>query len=256
MMDSAQVLSLWENKVAVITGGSSGIGSAIAQSLASSGLQVVIGARRQEKQKEVAESIMQAGGICFAYPLDMKSEASICDFFRIIGEQHGGTDILINNAGLGHQASLLSGSADAWREMLDVNVLGLSIATQAAAQDMISRNAAGCIIHISSMAAHRVPSNSGMYSASKFAVRSLTESLRQELWAQDLPIRVSSISPAFVETEFAEKYSGDAQKAAEIYGAYRVLQTDDIANAVRYILQQPLDVQIHDILLRPRRQEN
>ena len=112
----------------------------------------------------------------------------------------------------------------------------------------------GHIVHISSMSGHRVPAITGMYSATKFAVRSLTETLRRELRSQSSPIRISSISPGVVETEFAEKYHQSTKKAQETYSQFEVLQASDVANAVAYTLSQPEHVEINDILVRPTQQ--
>src|SRR4051812_23945105 len=104
----------------------------------------------------------------------------------------------------------MSGDTERWREMLDVNVLGLCIATREAVQDMERRGVAGHVVHVSSMAGHRIPGpQTGVYAATKFAVRALTEALRQELRAKKSPIRVTAISPGHVETEFAQVFSGD-----------------------------------------------
>jgi NADP-dependent 3-hydroxy acid dehydrogenase YdfG len=145
---------------------------------------------------------------------------------------------------------------NAWREVLDVNVLALSLCTKEAVSDMRKRGDNGYVIHISSMSAHRIPTGSGMYSASKFAVRSLTEGLRQELYDIRSGIRVSAISPGFVETEFAEVYSGSKEIAAQTYSRYRVLDAVDIAEQALFLLKSPLHVQIHDILVRPTEQPN
>jgi len=112
----------------------------------------------------------------------------------------------------------------------------------------------GHIIHLSSMSGHRVPANSGVYSASKFAVRSLTEGLRQELRAAQSKIRVTAISPGFVETEFAEKYDKSKEMAQKVYSRFPVLQSEDIANSVWHALSQPPYVAIHDILIRSTEQ--
>ncbi|MAD61668.1 MAG: short-chain dehydrogenase, partial [Myxococcales bacterium] len=104
--------------------------------------------------------------------------------------------------------------------------------------------------------AHRVPQGSGMYSASKFALKSLTEGLRKELRELRSEIRVGSISPGFVETEFAAHFHRSVEKAEEIYRQYKVLSPDDIANALVYLLFQPAHVQVHDLLLRPTSQES
>ena len=107
------------------------------------------------------------------------------------------------------------------------------------------------MVHISSMASHRVPPGSGVYSATKYAVRSLTEGLRAELRADGSPIRVTAISPGFVETEFAAHYHASEEAAERTYGRYKVLQSEDVARAVAYVVSQPPHVQIHDILMRP-----
>lgn len=162
--------------------------------------------------------------------------------------------MLVNNAGLGHKEPLMSGDTESWREMLEVNILALCICTREAAQDMQAKGGQGHIVHINSMAGHRVPGAGGVYSATKFAVRSLTEGLRRELRQANSQVRVSAISPGFVETEFAEKYAKSADHAKQTYSQFPVLQPEDIAEAVSYALKQPPHVQVHDILVRPTQQ--
>ena len=123
------------------------------------------------------------GGRFHPVACDLRNESDILRMFAEIETLWGGVDILVNNAGLGHKAPLLSGSTEHWREMLDVNILALCVCTREATRQMHARGQ-GHVIHISSMSAHRVPPNSGVYSATKFAVRSLTEGLRQELREQ------------------------------------------------------------------------
>lgn len=242
--------------VALITGASSGIGQAIAQTLAHKGYRVALCARRRDRLAELQQQLTDAGNEVFFHPADLRQESEILALFAAIREKWSGVDVLINNAGLGHKAPLMSGETAAWREMLEVNVLGLCICTREAIHDMQQRGDRGHIVHISSLSGHRVPSASGVYAASKFAVRALTEGLRQELRAADSQIRVSAISPGFTETEFAEKYHRDADKAQEIYSRFPVLQPEDVAKAVAYVLEQPPYVQIHDILLRSTFQES
>ena len=242
------------NPVAVITGASSGIGRAIAYQLNQEGYRLVLCARRENRLQELAKELEQEGGEVLIHVADLRASETIPALFEAVRTRFGGVDVLINNAGLGRQAPLISGKTEDWREMLEVNVLGLCVCTREAVSDMLSRESTGHIIHISSMSAHRVPSGSGVYSATKFAVRSLTESLRQELRTIEAPIRITSISPGFVETEFAEVYSGSATAAREVYSQYPVLQPSDIANTVVYALKQPAHVQIHDILMRPTQQ--
>lgn len=241
--------------VAVITGASSGIGSAIATRLAADGYDLALCARRQSRLADLADKLSQHDAAVLTQTVDLRDEAQILDWFDAIATRFNRLDVLINNAGLGYKESLTSGSTEKWRETLDVNVIALSICTREAIKIMRHTGSEGHIVHISSMSGHRVP-GSGMYSASKFAVRALTEGLRQELRADNSTIRISSISPGFVETEFAEKYSGSRAQAQQVYSQFPVLQPQDIANAVGYVLSQPDYVQVHDILLRPTQQSS
>ncbi|MCB9744955.1 MAG: SDR family NAD(P)-dependent oxidoreductase [Alphaproteobacteria bacterium] len=231
---------------ALVTGASAGIGAAVAQRLAGAGYTVYGAARRVER--------VQALPGVRALPMDLRDEASILAGFEAIREQVGGVDLLVNNAGLGHKSPLTSGETEQWREMLEVNVLALCVCTREAVSDMRRRGDAGHVVHVSSMAAHRVPEGSGVYSATKYAVRSLTEGLRMELRELGSAIRVTAISPGFVETEFAERYHKSAEAAARTYGRYPVLQPEDVAEAVMYAVSAPPHVQVHDLLMRPTQQ--
>ena len=186
--------------------------------------------------------------------MDLRDEQQILDGFARIRERFGGVDVLVNNAGFGHVAPLTSGETALWRDMFEVNVIALCVCTREAVRDMQSRGVAGHIIHVSSMAGHRVPGGSGVYSATKFAVRSLTEGLRAELHAMKSPIRVSAISPGFVETGFAAHYHRSEEKAAQTYGRYKVLEAQDMADTILYLLGTPQHMQVHDVLIRPTAQ--
>lgn len=243
--------------VAAVTGASSGIGTAIANRLAADGYDLALCARREHRLTELANKLSQQYNIeVLTQTVDLRDEGQILDWFSAISTRFNRLDVLVNNAGLGYKESLTDGTTEKWRETLDVNVIALCICTREAIKLMRKlNNGQGHIVHISSMSGHRVP-GSGMYSASKFAVRALTEGLRQELRADKSAIRISSISPGFVETEFAEKYSGSAEQAQQVYGQFPVLQPKDIAHAVGYVLSQPDYVQVHDILLRPTQQSS
>jgi NADP-dependent 3-hydroxy acid dehydrogenase YdfG len=141
--------------------------------------------------------------------------------------------------------------------MLEVNVLGLAIATREAIKDMERRGVAGHVVHVSSMAGHRVPGpDSGMYAATKFAVRALTEALRQELRARKSAIRVTAISPGHVFTEFADVFSGRAGAQAEIDARSKILEPRDVAEAILWIVTRPAHLQVHDLLVRPTARKN
>ena len=246
----------WQNEVAVVTGASSGIGASVAKHLAELGLKVMLLARRIDRLKSLCSDLNQTEERAYAYQIDLSNTDEIEALFPQIQEKHGPIRVMVNNAGLGHLSPLTSGSTEDWRETLAVNVLAPSVCTREAVQQMRAAGDWGQVIHISSMSAHRVPQGSGMYSASKFALRSLTEGLRKELREFGSDIRVGSISPGFVETEFAAHFYRSEEKAREIYQQYQVLSSDDVAQALIYLLTQPAHVQVHDLLLRPTRQES
>jgi NADP-dependent 3-hydroxy acid dehydrogenase YdfG len=192
-----------------------------------------------------------------AVPTDLRDETEIAQLFEAIREQWGGVDVLVNSAGISRKSLLVDGDAADWREMWQVNVLALSICTREAVRDMRRRGDNGHVIHIGSMSGHRVGQGegSGMYAATKHAVVALTEKLRRELRSLQSDIRVTAISPGFVETEMAERFHGSEEAARELYSQYEVLQPEDIAAAVLYALSSPPHVQVHDILVRPTNQE-
>ncbi|XP_006801675.2 dehydrogenase/reductase SDR family member 11-like [Neolamprologus brichardi] len=208
------VMERWRGRVALVTGASVGIGAAIAVELVRLGMKVVGCARDVGKIQ----------------------------------------DVCINNAGLAHPEPLLSGETSGWKNMMDVNILGLSICTREAYQSMKERNVDdGHIININSMSGHRVlPSASThFYTATKFAVTALTEGLRQELRAEKTHIRATSISPGLVETEFGPRlFKDDPDKAAGLYSEYKPLEAKDVASSVVYVLSAPPHVQIGDIQMR------
>ncbi len=137
--------------------------------------------------------------------------------------------------------------------MLEVNVLGLLVATREALRDMERRGVAGHVVNVASMAAHRVPGpDSAVYSGTKFAVRAITEGLRQELRARSSAVRVSLVSPGHVETEFAEVFSG----SSDVYRKLKALESDDVARTILWVLTQPPHVEVHDVLVRPTAQRN
>jgi len=243
-------------RVALVTGASSGIGAAIARALASAGMRVAVLARRADRLAALIDEIRgeRPAAELLALPCDLRREDEILAAFARVRALWGGVDVMVNNAGLGRDAPLVGGATDAWREMLDVNVLALAICTREAIADMRSRGDRGHVVHVSSMAAHRVPEGSGMYSATKFAVRSLTEGLRKELRALGSRIRASAVSPGFVETEFAEVWSGDPDAGATTYGRYPVLQPEDVASIVLSLLRLPERAEVHDVLVRPTAQ--
>ncbi|XP_049947492.1 dehydrogenase/reductase SDR family member 11-like [Schistocerca serialis cubense] len=181
----------YKGRVALVTGASAGIGAAIVQAMLKHGLTVVGMARRAEKVKELA--LKDAPGKLYAVAGDVSDEASILAAFKWVKDNLGGVDILINNAGVFPITSLTDGKTEDWKRILDVNVLGLSICTREAVQDMLSRGVDdGFIIHINSVAGHTLQLTDGkaMYAASKHAVKVLLEGLRKDLVSKGSKIRV------------------------------------------------------------------
>ncbi len=239
-----------QGKRALVTGASSGIGAAVAKAFGARGMRVALTARRQEKLEAVAASVRAAGGEALIVPADVRNEAELLRVFERASASWGGLDVLVNNAGLGRIASMHDGKTEAWREMLDVNVLALAIATREALARFPASG--GHIINIGSMASHRIPPKGGFYGATKFAVKVITEITRRELRARQSPTRISQISPGFVETGFFEVLTGDKQKAEQVIaGVGKVLSPEDIARSVLHVLDAPAHVSIHDVWLRP-----
>src|SRR5262245_36149973 len=245
-------MSALRDRSVVVTGASSGIGAAIARTLAAEGARLTLAARRRERLDALAAEI---GGEVEGVRADMRVEDAIVRLVTTARERFGGVDALVNNAGLGRRAPVSSAETELWREMLETNVLGLLIATREAIRDMDRRGVAGQIVHISSMAGHRVPGpDSAVYAGTKFAVRAITEGLRQELRARQSAIRVSCVSPGYVDTEFAQVFAGP--EGTPRTPSIKVLEDSDVARAVAWILSQPPHVEVHDVLVRPTAQRN
>ncbi|WP_372366329.1 SDR family NAD(P)-dependent oxidoreductase [Candidatus Uabimicrobium sp. HlEnr_7] len=241
-------MELLQDKVALVTGASSGIGREIAKDLVAKGCKVVACARRYERLQKLREEV-SAPERMDIIKVDMREEQEIHDMFSQIKEKWGGVDILINNAGISHRSALIDGDTKLWSEMLNVNVLALCICTREAIQQMQEKEVDGHVLHVSSMAAHRVPPGGGIYAATKHAVKALTESLRKELRVAGSNIRITSISPALVKTALMSDYLKD-KEASNLFSKTKVLDSKDVVSAIIYALTQPPHVQVHDILLR------
>ncbi|MDF1738236.1 MAG: SDR family NAD(P)-dependent oxidoreductase [Verrucomicrobiales bacterium] len=238
-------------KRAIITGASSGIGLAIARELARNGVSVALLARRERRLEKNVSKIVEDGGIADFVTVDLCDEEANCAAIAAAASKLDGLDILVNAAGLAKQANLSDGDSGDWKAMLNLNVLALAVATREALPYFPEEG--GHIVNISSMSGHRVPGKGGFYSATKFAVRAMTEGLRQELREAGNPTRVSSISPGFVNTELLDHYFGGEKTAYERIG-HPILEPEEIADLVLHQLTLPKTVEVTDILVRPTAQ--
>ena len=260
-------------QTAIITGASSGIGLAIAKRLATVGAHVFLAGRTAEPMEETKRAIEQQGGSASVMTADVRDPLQVEQIVATAVKQTGRLDIMVNNAGLEFPSTILDGKPEEWRAMLETNVLALLVGCQAAVIAMRECGAEGHIINISSVSAQR--RNSGVYGATKHAVNVISASLRDELEEDD--IRVTNILPGATATNFARNFpapfvekmiemSGTelTPKRGEHYSAEtldefaknmkkNLCSADDIANAVIYVVSQPINVNVADIVVRPPR---
>ncbi|XP_067014718.2 dehydrogenase/reductase SDR family member 11 isoform X1 [Anabrus simplex] len=253
----------WSGRVALVTGTSAGIGAAVAYQLQDHGVHVVAVARRVEKiEGAVAKARQEAKnrgryhatnatpGKLYAKKCDVGKEEDILALFKWIKETLGGVDILINNAAIGGNDKVTEVKTAELRLLLDVNVLGLSICTREAVQNMRARGVDdGHIIHISSIAGHTVPSSiAAVYCATKHAVGALAEGLRKDFVEHKSNMKISLVTPGKVETEFRDNRPNFQTEAVKNMPG---LESEDVADAVLYALATPPHVQIHEIIIKP-----
>ena len=234
------------NKVVLITGASSGIGEAAARLIASKGAHVVLGARRTERLDQLVSEIQAAGGSACARALDVTDLQSMQAFVTFAKAQHGKVDVIINNAGVMPLSPLASLKVNEWNQMLDVNVRGVLHGIAAVLPDMQAQGY-GQVINISSIGGLAVSPTAAVYCATKFAVRAISDGLRQETDK----IRVTVVCPGVVESELADTISDE--EAREAMKAFRrvALNADAIARALAYAIEQPDDVDVSEIVVRP-----
>ncbi|MCO5733129.1 SDR family oxidoreductase [Rhizobium sp. SSA_523] len=236
------------NKVILITGASSGIGVGIAHELAKTGATLVLGARRLDRLNAVAEEIRAAGGTVMVRKLDVTDRADMARFADAAREAYGRIDVLINNAGVMPLSPMASLKVEEWDRMVDVNIKGVLYGIAAVLQDMTERGS-GQIINIASVGALTVSPTAAVYCATKYAVRAISDGLRQE----NDRLRVTCIHPGVVESELAETITD--KTAIEAMKSYRAiaLTPDAIGRAVRFAIEQPEDVDVNEIVVRPTR---
>ena len=238
-------------RVAAVTGASSGIGEATAIALAEAGAAVALGARRVDRLRQLADRITQTGGSAVAIECDVADEQSANSFINSAAEQLGRLDILINNAGVMLLGPIEGANTDEWRQMLNVNVLGLLYCTQAA-MPHLRDGGHGHIVNVSSVAGRTASLGVGVYNATKWGVTGLSEALRQE--AAHSKIRVTCVEPGFVATELQSHNTNPLvvqtlEKMQSDIG--EVLQAEDIAAAILHAVTAPARVNVNEVLIRP-----
>ncbi|MBM4199738.1 MAG: SDR family oxidoreductase [Gammaproteobacteria bacterium] len=242
-----------KGKVVVVTGASSGIGEATANHLAELGGVVVLGARRVARLQQVASKIREAGGQAVVVETDVTKRQDSEKLLQTALERFGRVDVWVNNAGVMALAPMDRLKVDEWDRMIDVNIKGVLYGIAAALPQM-RRQGAGHIINVASVAGLKIFSPIGtVYSATKFAVRALSEGLRAEAGPS---LRVTLISPGAVTSELKDG-SSDADTARFVSEFYRAneIPADAVARAIAYAIEQPADVDINEIVLRPTVQE-
>lgn len=240
-----------EGKVVVITGASSGLGEATARALAERGAKLILGARRIDRLQSLAAALGQEGEI--AVETDVTKADQVKRLVDRALEMHGRIDVMLNNAGIMPQAPLERLRVDEWDRMIDVNVKGVLYGIAAALPQMI-RQKSGHFINVSSVAGHKVRGGGVVYSATKHAVRVISEGLRQEVKPHN--IRTTIISPGAVDTELPNSISEvDVAAGTKQFYAAQAIPADSFARCVVFALEQPAEVDINEILYRPTVQE-
>jgi NADP-dependent 3-hydroxy acid dehydrogenase YdfG len=241
-----------KGKVVAITGAGSGIGEATARLLAKLGAKIVLGARRAERLKILADQINQAGGEAVYAVTDVKRRDDLTNLVKLACEQYGRLDVFINNAGISQLSRIDELQVEDWEEMIDVNLKGVLYGI-AAALPVFRNQGSGHIINIISTSGIKIVPLQGIYAGTKNAVRTITEALRQESRGN---LRVTGISPGFVQTEFVDNMKNETMKGMIKEKMETIaISPDAIARAVVYAIEQPSDVEVGDIVIRPSAQD-
>jgi NADP-dependent 3-hydroxy acid dehydrogenase YdfG len=244
-------MSVIQNKVVIITGASSGLGEATAKRLAASGAKLMLAARRKDRLKELVAEITESGGTATYRVTDVVDRAQVETLAQETLITYGRIDVLINNAGLMPLSPLDQVKVEEWEQMIDVNIKGVLYGI-AAVLPIMRQQKSGHVINLSSVAGHKVFAGSAVYCATKYAVRAISEGLRLESNGE---IRSTNISPGAVATELTTTIS-DQDTAARMNEFYAIaIDADAIARAIAYAIEQPDDVDVNEMIIRPTRQE-
>ena len=236
-----------QNKVVIITGASSGLGEATAKRLAASGAKLMLGARREDRLKELVAAIAQAGGTATYLVTDVTDRAQVEALAKETFSTYGRIDVLVNNAGLMPLSPLDQLKVEEWDRTIDVNIKGVLYGI-AAVLPIMRQQKSGHVINLSSVAGHQVFPGSAVYCATKFAVRAISEGLRLESNGE---IRSTNISPGAIATELLTTIS-DQDTAARMNAFYKIaIDADAIARAIAFAIEQPSDVDVNEMIIRP-----
>lgn len=240
-----------QNQVVLITGASSGIGAACARAIAPTGAKLILAARRTERLEKLAAQLCQEFNTqSYVLAMDVRDRSQVESVLQALPTPWESVDILVNNAGLSRGLNKLhEGNIQDWEEMIDTNIKGLLYITRALVPGMVQRQR-GHILNIGSIAGHQTYPKGNVYCASKAAVRSLSEGLKQDLLGT--PVRVTSVDPGLVATEFSQvRFHGDTDQAKQVYSGLTPLTPADVAEVVVFCLTRPAHVNISEILVLP-----
>lgn len=235
-----------QSKVVLITGASSGIGEAAARLLAAQGHRVYVGARRTDRLETLVQDIRAKGGTAAFRALDVTSAEDMQAFVRGAEAAFGQVDVIVNNAGVMPLSPLSSLKVDEWDRMIDVNIRGVLHGIAAVLPGM-ERQGHGQVINVSSIGGLSVSPTAAVYCATKFAVRAISDGLRQET----SKIRVTVVCPGVVESELADTITDDTARVAMQSFRRIALHPDAIARAIAYAIEQPDDVDVSEVVVRP-----
>jgi serine 3-dehydrogenase len=243
-----------KDRVVLITGASSGIGEACAETFAREGARLILAARRRDKLAAVASRLATEHGTASQLlELDVRDREAVNTAIGGLPDGWCDVDVVVNNAGLSRGLDRLQDGDHAdWEEMIDTNVKGLLWVSRAVLPGMVARDR-GHVVNVGSVAGHQVYQGGNVYCATKYAVRALTQGLRLDLLGTR--VRCSTVDPGMVQTEFSEvRFHGDQERAAKVYQAFPPLQPSDVAEAILFCATRPPHVVVQEILLMPQDQ--
>lgn len=245
-----------QNRVVFITGASAGIGAACARAFAAEGARLLLAARRVERLKKMESELRQAGAkAVHSFSLDVQDRSAVEQSIAAVPEEWRAIDVLVNNAGLSRGLDKLwEGKTQDWEDMIDTNIKGLLWVTRAVVPGMVARGR-GHVMNLTSTAAELAYPGGNVYCGTKAAVKLINDGLRQDLMGT--PVRVTSIAPGMVETEFSEvRFRGDKERAGKVYQNITPLTAEDVADAIVWAATRPAHVNISHMLMTTIDQAN